>query len=231
MGMTVVDTKLRHEAKHHISFSDRAEIIARLGMLMNPDPHYGNENYFIRSLYFDNIYDKALQERMNGKEIREKFRIRFYNQDTEYIVLEKKCKFNHLCGKSSVRVTKQQVERLLDGDISWLMETDSALCKELYAKMQCQLLRPRVIVDYTRRAFVYPEGNVRVTLDSDVRTGLDSIRLFDDIVTIPADMTNPIILEVKYDEYLPSIIRDAVQLENRRTTSFSKYAACRLTNY
>ena len=111
------------------------------------------------------------------------------------------------------------------------MKTRQPLCEELYAKMQCQLLKPRVIVDYTRRAFVYEPGNVRVTLDYDVRTGLDNIQMFEDIVTIPSDFTNPIILEVKYDAFLPSLITTAVQLNDRRTTSFSKYISGRLTNY
>ena len=97
--------------------------------------------------------------------------------------------------------------------------------------MQSQLLRPRVIVDYTRRAFVYAPGNVRVTIDDEVRSGLSAIHMFDPVQPIPADIRRPIILEVKYDAYFPDIIRDAVQLSDRRTTSFSKYAACRLTNF
>ena len=231
MGMTKIDTKLRHEWKHYISKSDKEELISRLKLFTSSDPHYGEEPYYIRSLYFDNVYDKALQERVNGRAVREKFRIRYYNNDTSYIMLEKKCKFNKLCGKVGTRVTQQQVQSLIEGDYEWLMETGQPLCEELYAKMQSQLLRPRVIVDYTRKAFVYEPGNVRITLDYDVRTGLDSIALFEDIVTVPADFTNPIILEVKYDAFLPAIISDAVQLQNRHTASFSKYAACRLTNF
>ena len=231
MSMTVIDTKLRHEWKHIITPADKAEIMARLDVIATPDPHYGDKPYHIRSLYFDNPYDKALQERLNGMEVREKFRIRFYNMDDSYIMLEKKCKFNGLCGKKSARVTREQCDRLLAGDIDWLMKTGNPLCAELYAKMKAQLLRPRVIVDYQRKAYVYAPGNVRVTLDYDIRTGLDSIAMFDDVVTIPADITNPIVLEVKYDNFFPTLIRDAVQLRHRRTSSFSKYTVCRLTNY
>lgn len=230
MSMTKIDSKLRHEWKHLITPAEKAEIISRLEVIAAPDPHYGDEPYHIRSLYFDNVYDKALQERMNGMEVREKFRIRYYNGDDSYIMLEKKSKFNNLCGKKSARVTREQCERLIDGDYDWLMDTGKPLCEELYAKMQCQLLRPRVLVDYTRKAFVYAPGNVRVTLDYDVRTGLSSTQMFDNDATIPSDLTNPIILEVKYDEYFPTLIQDAVQLTHRRTTSFSKYASCRLTN-
>ncbi len=225
-------TKLRHEWKHIISPSDKIQLITRLSSFCAPDSHYGAESYHIRSLYFDNVYDKALQERLNGQACREKFRIRFYNFDDSYIVLEKKSKFNGLCGKQSVRVTRAEVEALLTGDIGWLMEKDALLCHELYAKMRGQMLKPKVIVDYTRRAFVYEPGNTRITLDDNVRTGLSCLDFFNaEMVTIPADMTHPIILEVKYDAFLPDNVRRAVALDNRRTTNFSKYTACRLTDF
>ena len=225
-------TKLRHEWKHIISPSDKAQLIARLSTFCSPDPHYGANSYHIRSLYFDNVYDKALRERLNGQECREKFRIRYYNFDDSYIVLEKKSKFNQLCGKQSTRITRADAESLLRGEIGWLMDRDSPLCHELYAKMRTQMLRPKVIVDYTRRAFVCEPGNTRITLDDNVRTGLSSLDFFNpDLPTIPADITRPIILEVKYDAFLPDHVRRAIQLENRRTTNFSKYAACRLTDF
>lgn len=226
------DIKLRHEWKHMISPADRAKLIARLSTFCSPDPHYGEESYHIRSLYFDNIYDKALRERLNGQECREKFRIRYYNFDTQYLVLEKKSKFKDLCGKQSTRITLEEAKSLLQGEYDWLIKKEVPLCHELLAKIRNQLIRPKVIVDYTRRAFVYPPGNTRITLDYNVRTGLNNLDFFNpDIATIPADITNPIILEVKYDEFLPDNIRRAIQLDHRRTTNFSKYAACRLTNY
>ena len=226
------DIRLRHELKHSVTITDKQQLIARLQAACSPDKHYGDQSYHIRSLYFDNIYDKALQEWINGIECREKFRIRYYNFDDSYIVLEKKIKWNQLCGKDSCRVSREEAEALIHGDTDWLLKRDEALCRELYAKMRCQLLRPKVMVDYTRRAFVYAPGNVRVTIDENIRTGLGNLDFFNpNIVTIPADITAPIILEVKYDRYLPDIIRSIVQLPDRRTTSYSKYVACRLTNF
>ena len=225
-------TKLRHEWKHIISSADKAQLIARLSAFCAPDPHYGAQSYHIRSLYFDNVYDKALRERLNGQECREKFRIRYYNFDDNYIVLEKKSKWGQLCGKQSIRITRLEVEALLRGEIDWLMQKEAKLCHELYAKIRGQMLKPKVIVDYTRRAFVYKPGNTRITLDDDVRTGLSSLDFFNsELPTIPADITRPIILEVKYDQYLPDNIRRAIRLNDRRTTNFSKYAACRLTDF
>lgn len=226
------ETKLRHEWKHIISPSDKAQLIARLGAFCAPDPHYGATGYHIRSLYFDNVYDRVLSERLNGQECREKFRIRYYNFDDSYIVLEKKSKWGQLCGKQSTRITRVEVEALLQGEIDWLMQKKAKLCQELYAKMRGQMLKPKVIVDYTRRAFVYEPGNTRITVDDNVRTGLSSLDFFNpQLPTIPADITRPIVLEVKYDRFLPDNIRRAIRLNDRRTTNFSKYTACRLTDF
>lgn len=225
-------TKLRHEWKHIISPTDKAQLVARLSSFCSPDPHYGEKSYHIRSIYFDNVYDKVLRERLNGQECREKFRIRYYNFDDSYIVLEKKSKFNYLCGKQSTRVTRAETEALLKGELDWLMQKDESLCHELYAKMRGQMLKPKVIVDYTRQAFVYEAGNTRITLDDNIRTGLSSLDFFNaELPTMPADITHPIILELKYDAFLPDNVRRAVALTNRRTSNFSKYAACRLTDF
>lgn len=229
--MTKTDTKLRHEYKCRISQSDKAALISRLSFIMSNDSHYGKGAYHVRSLYFDNVYDKVLTEKMNGQQMREKFRIRYYNADTDYIMLEKKSKYGSMCGKVGERIDKSEVQQLLQGRYGCLKDKGTPLCTELYAKMQCRLLRPKVIVDYTRRAFVYPVGNVRVTIDDDIRTGLASTDMFGSPVMVPADIHRPVILEIKYDEFLPSLIRDAVGLDSRQISSFSKYETCRLTNY
>ena len=115
----------------------------------------------------------------------------------------------------------------MDGDLAWMPDSGRPLVQELYHKMRSQGLRPRTIVDYTREAFVYGPGNVRVTLDYDIRTGLRCTDFLDpDCITVPAGDA-PAILEVKWDAFLPGIIRDAVGLPNRRAGAFSKYAACR----
>ena len=108
------------------------------------------------------------------------------------------------------------------------MDSDRPLVKELYTKMRGQGLAPKTIVDYTRDPYIYAPGNVRVTLDYNIRTGMRCTDFLNpECVTVPAG--DPVvILEVKWDEYLPDIIRDIVQLGNRRTGGFSKYAACRI---
>lgn len=220
--------EFRHEYKHEITFSDIITLRHRMWAVARPEPHGINGKYFIRSLYFDDALDTALREKINGVNMREKFRLRYYNGDTSFIRLEKKSKINGLCNKVSTVVSRDDVERIISGDTAWMREDSRPLLRELYAKMQTKGLRPKTIVDYTREAFIYTAGNVRVTLDYDIRTGVQSIDFLNiNSITVPTD-DSPIILEVKWDEYLPDIIRDAVMLDGRHTSAFSKYAACRI---
>ena len=218
----------RHEWKHEINASDRIAIRQRLRAMASPDPHAVDGKYLIRSLYFDDLTDKALREKLDGVNRREKFRIRYYNGDTSLIHLEKKSKWNGLGAKDMAVLTQAEAQAIVDGDLDWMPLSDRPLVQELYSKMKSRGLRPKTIVDYTREPFVYAPGNVRVTLDYNIRTGLGCTDFLNvDCVTVPAGDA-PIILEVKWDEFLPDIIRDAVQLTGRRVSAFSKYAQCRI---
>lgn len=218
----------RHEWKHEINYADLLVLRQRLKAVMQADPHAVGASYFIRSLYFDNLSDKALREKIDGVNCREKFRIRYYNHDTSLIHLEKKSKWNGLGNKRSAALTAQEAQAIIDGDLEWMLQSGRPLIQELYFKMLSQGLRPKTIVDYTREPFIYAPGNVRVTLDYDIRTGLNCTDFLNpNCVTIPAG-NSPIILEVKWDEYLPSVVRDIVQLDGRHTAAFSKYAVCRI---
>ena len=221
-------TNFRHEWKHVLNYADLLTLRHRLGAVMERDPHAIDGKYHIRSLYFDNPDDKALREKIDGVNIREKFRIRLYNRDTSLIKLEKKSKRNGLGTKYSASLTEEEAQKIVDGDLDWMMASDQALVQELYCKMRYQRLEPKTIVDYTREPFIFRPGNVRVTLDYDIRTGRERTDFLDpEVVTIPAGDA-PILVEVKWDEFLPTIIRDAVTLPNRRVGSFSKYAQCRV---
>ena len=219
----------RHEWKHEISYADLLAIRARLRAVAQPDTHAVGGKYLIRSLYFDNINDKALREKIDGVNMREKFRIRYYNGDPSQIIhLEKKSKLNGLGTKYSAPLSMAEAQAVVDGDIDWMQFSPHSLVQELYCKMRYQGIKPKTIVDYTREPFIYGPGNVRVTFDYNIRTGLNCTDFLDpECVTIPAGDA-PIILEVKWDAYLPSIIRDAVQTPARRVGAFSKYAQCRI---
>ena len=218
----------RHEWKHEIGWGDLLALRARLRAVMAWDEHTVNGRYEIRSLYFDNLADKALREKIDGVNSREKFRVRYYNGDTSFILLEKKSKCCGLCSKVQAVLTRREARAVAAGEPAVLAESTEPLVRELYRKMAIQGLAPKTIVDYTREPFVFAPGNVRVTLDYHIRTGLGCTDFLDPgCVTVPI-RDDPIILEVKWDSFLPSVIRDIVQIPGTHTSAFSKYAACRV---
>ena len=218
----------RHEWKHEINWSDLIAIRQRLQAVARLDEHAVNGAYHIRSLYFDTPSDKALREKLDGINRREKFRIRYYNLDTALIHLEKKSKQNGLGNKQVASLSREEAQAIVDGDLDWMRDSGQPLVRELYVKMTLEGLRPKTIVDYLREPFVCAPGNVRVTLDYDIRTGLTCTDFLNPGCTMIPAGDAPVILEVKWDEFLPDLIRDAVQLTGRHSAAFSKYAACRM---
>lgn len=225
----MTEPKFRHEYKFFISFADYIALRARLKAVAKQDCHVAeNGTYIIRSLYFDNVYDRALRQKIDGVNRREKFRIRCYNNDEGFVRLEKKSKVNGLTNKISEPITKDEAQKIISGDVGWMATSKKALIIELYSKLKSQLLRPKVIVEYTREPYIYEPGNVRITFDSKLKTGLRNVDMFDfDCPTVCAEY-GTVLMEVKYDEFLPSVIRDILQVDNRRGQAFSKYCACRM---
>ena len=218
----------RHELKHYINYADVLQLRARLPFVASPDKNATEGNgYRVKSLYFDNYNDKALKEKIYGINNREKFRLRLYDNNISFIRLEKKSKINGICFKESTIITEEECRLLLSGDLTILKGNGKPLCLELYSKMNYQQLRPKNIVDYRREAFIYPMGNVRLTLDYDIRTSYN-INNFLKAEPIPIPISGVYILEVKYDSFLPEIIRGIVSLSSRKSTAFSKYAATRI---
>ena len=220
--------KFRHEYKHQINLADIYGLRTRLSAIVKHDSNCDADGtYFVKSLYFDNYMDKALREKIDGVNKREKFRIRYYGTDTSFIRLEKKSKINGLCNKVTCRITAEECKKIIDGDIDIMKDSEHELMRELYSKMKYQLLRPKCIVAYTRECFVYRCGNVRVTLDMNI-CGSNNVKEFLNPDLPFLQTYHEAILEVKWDEYLPQIIRDCVQVKSRRSAAFSKYAAIRI---
>jgi hypothetical protein len=222
--------QLRHELKHFVNAADYGAMHNRLQYILRHDEHAGPDGrYTIRSLYFDNADDRALLEKINGLNRRTKFRVRFYNSDPSFIRLEKKTRIDGLSSKESTPIARDQCSALLAGDTGFLRSSAQPLFVELYTRMAGDLLRPKTIVDYVREAYVYGPGNVRVTFDTSMRTGLASTDLFSsDVPTVEALSGSFVIMELKYDAFLPDIVADAVQTDARGACAISKYALCRL---
>ncbi len=218
----------RHEIKHCITPGDAQAIQANLSAVASIDLHAKKEGcYRIRSLYFDDLNNTALWEKLDGVNQRRKFRIRYYNNDLNYIMLECKMKRDNVGCKLQEKLTEDELRRILDGDIAWMVTSGRPLLAVLYVEMKVHGLRPKCVVEYMRVPFVYGPGNVRVTIDWNIRTGPPAQFMDPCGLTLPVE-GNPMLLEVKWDEYLPSVIRRATALKSRGAAAFSKYAACRV---
>jgi hypothetical protein len=221
--------KYRHELKYFINPLQHRILSQRLRTLLASDKHAGPAGeYHIRSLYFDDVNNTALHEKLGGIRDRVKYRIRIYNKQDQIIHFEKKIKFKDYIAKIKEPLTRNMYNAIMAGRYDVLHVPEKPLLQEIYSEMQHRLLRPKVIVDYVREPYVYPSGNVRITFDKELRTGLHATDLFDPtLAPVRAIDEQLMILEVKYDEYLPGHIRAALQLEGLQRQSASKYVICR----
>ena len=222
---TTTEPRLRHEEKHQVNLREALVLSRRLEKLFPRDPHAGPEGFYqVVSLYYDDPYDTALRQKLDGVNRREKFRLRYYGEEPAFFKLEKKYKVKGLCGKGACGLSREEGERLLRGDFAFLLEKEESLAREFYAKLR-RGLAPKTVVRYTREAFLYAPGNVRVTLDGDIRAGAPERFLIPQKL-LPA-LGGLAVVEVKYDAFLPEIVKLAVQVPNRQGTACSKYALCR----
>lgn len=221
----------RHEMKYIITEGEHRVLSARLKRTLKQDSFAAKNGgeYFIRSLYFDDPFDSAVQEKMMGVESRDKYRIRIYNLSDATIKLERKHKEGQYIKKDSVRLTRDECDAIVAGSYRCLIEKDDPFARFMYGVFASQQLRPKVLVDYTREPYVFPYEEVRVTFDKNIRTAMRCTDLFNpDAPTYPVwDLKNCMILEVKFNQSLPLYVQELVQVNAAQHTAASKYVFCR----
>ena len=219
----------RHELKYFINPAELEALRARLRGALSMDVHnVGGRPYAIRSLYFDDIEDSACHDKQAGVMHRDKYRIRVYHFSDSAIFLERKRKLGDLIQKSSVQITRRLCDQLAAGDPTGLYRSQNPLIRDVFAQMRTRMLRPKVIVDYAREAYVHPAEDVRITFDLSLRTGLSSIDLFNPrLPTVCPHDRNVEILEVKFNNYLPAYIAALLSGVEAERSAISKYVLCR----
>ncbi len=226
---TIRNIPLRHELKYFTTAAELHVLRSILTPVMQLDPN-GNENneYHIRSLYFDTINDDALTEKISGVGNRKKYRMRIYNFSDKVIKLECKSKYGDLISKQSVTIPRDLAEQLIAGDPEGLQRMRHPLLHDVYREMKTRLLRPAVIVDYVREAYIHPAQDVRITFDKQLRTGFYSQDIFNpSIPTYPVFDDAVEILEVKFNEFLPTYIQSILSGITAQRSAISKYTWCR----
>lgn len=219
----------RYEIKFLITNADYIELHNKLKHIMIPDEHSSEtDDYFVRSLYYDDLYETSYVSKIDGDNNRRKYRIRAYNMLDDNIRFERKKKHNNKVEKSSISLKRFQYEQLAVGNFDILRDINSPLADEIYGAHCSYGLNPTVIVDYDRTALVHPLSNTRITFDKNLRAGINSYDIFDeDIYTYPIFPNDSVILEIKYDAQLPSHISAMLGSICGQKTALSKFCMCR----
>lgn len=220
----------RHEIKFHISPLGADALSRRLAAVMSRDVHANPRTgeYTIRSLYFDDAWNSAFYEKLDGVQNRDKYRIRIYKAKNSPISMERKRKMGNLIQKDSVRITPRLAQQLMRANPTGLETIGKPLLTDVAIQMRTRLLRPTVIVEYDREAFTYPIEDVRITIDKRIRTGLVHTNLFqENLQTVEVLDRSTWVLEVKFNDYLPDFIASLLVGIPTERSAISKYTLCR----
>ena len=221
--------KYRHEWKYLIDTAQKEYICRRLPPLLTLDKHAQNGGYMLRSLYFDDAWDRCMDENEAGVDQREKYRIRIYDPKSDVIHLEIKEKKSGLTKKRACDLSREECLAIIDDRLPLKLDGRAPL-NSLQMQMRCAKMEPKVIIAYERTAFVHAAGNVRITFDRNIMASRCCDAFLEDRVAgmtpvLPAGVH---VLEVKYDEFLPDTIAQQLEIGKLRQTAFSKYYLGRL---
>lgn len=219
----------RKELKYSLRPTEAAKLKKRLSFVMQSDAHNGERGYRVRSLYFDTIFDGDFEDKVNGLEKRQKVRLRIYDAASKVIKLELKEKINTMQRKRSLSLTRKEAKRMIKADFSFLLEREEPLAHRLYGFLTCGCYRPKCMVEYDRYAFLLDENDTRVTLDANLRASEGNFDLFDEnLLFYPVSSPNEVTLEVKYNGFLMTFVKNELAAVDKMRCSNSKYCRARM---
>lgn len=217
----------RQEIKQLLSPVQTVLLQQRIAAVLQADEHSDSDgSYIIRSIYFDTMDDSAYEEKEAGISDREKIRIRFYGYSDKIVKLELKEKRENLIHKKDLVITRADADSALRGDYTPLLKYHNELADYVYSLGTSAGLHPAVVVDYVRKAYVYPVGNVRITFDTALQAGRPDIPVWEsgNVFDVLSGQT---ILEIKFNQYLPEHIRSILSSVQGEKIALSKYVLCR----
>lgn len=218
----------RREIKYSISEVDYYCYLNLFNTILKMDPHSKEGSYTVRSLYFDTPMNDDYYSKMSGEEVRKKIRLRLYDVHTERVKLELKRKINVNQVKETVWISATDAKALVEMKYDVLLKYEEKTAQTIYNIMSLGQYRPVVLIDYDRRAFYHEENNIRITLDSQIRSSEIDFDLFsEDVLMVPAFTTYHAILEVKFNGDLFSWITEVLKGRDTVNQSLSKYCLSR----
>ncbi len=219
---------LRQEKKYLVNIVASNELCRRLGNIMMEDKHNGAEGYRIRSLYFDTLDDGDFKDKVDGMELRRKIRLRNYDPKADFAMLEMKQKEGAYQRKRSLPMKREEGKQLLRGNYTPLLKFAEPFAAECYGLMNRMCYRPKAVVEYRRKAYVAKENRIRITIDKDMIATEACFDIFSETLSqYPVWDAFHAVLEVKYNGFLPSYIKELVSSINCSEISVSKYSLSR----
>ncbi|MDD3138410.1 MAG: polyphosphate polymerase domain-containing protein [Lachnospiraceae bacterium] len=222
-------TVYRKEIKYVIPIEEYLRIKIPLEAIMKKDIYGDQGTYMVRSQYYDSLYNRDLHDNLSGIMEKRKIRIRLYSTKDETVKLEYKCKSNTDSLKRSILMSRKEAQQMESHQYEFLLNRTEDLATELYQRMMQGCYRPKTIITYQRGALSYPDSDLRITFDTDLRATINPYGLFDEeTMQIPMMSQDVGILEVKYNNYLPYPIKEIVNSIDQLAEANSKYSSARL---
>jgi len=221
---------LRQEKKYLIEIDRYYYLSRQLSRIMTEDAHSSGDGYLVRSLYFDDIDNTDYVEKINGEEVRKKIRLRNYGPNSKSAKLELKQKQGQWQKKRSLTLDYNKAVRVIAGDYTSLLECGSDFADECFGIMNMRCYRPKAVVSYTRKVFVAQENETRITFDHNIKGTEACFDIFSqNLLENPIFDPCLVVLEVKYNGFLLSYIKDVIQSCNESERAISKYCLGRST--
>lgn len=219
---------IRIELKYYVSYPDYLNLSKKLSMIMKKDQHDIDKGYFIRSLYFDTINNKAFYEKMEGIEERKKYRLRIYDTKDKNVKFEIKKRINNQMLKETAVITKEDALEIQSQNYDVLIKYNNPILNKIYCEFKQEKFIPVVIVDYLRDAYVYDLNNIRITFDKSLKSDVSNLNLFENNISGPLLNENVVIMEIKYNHFLPEHIKKTLQISRFEREAISKYCISRI---
>lgn len=215
----------RHELKYFTSFTNQKVLSELFRSTLTPDPNGNVDNeYWIRSLYFDTIENDDFYDKEIGLKTRKKIRLRIYDVDQPWVKLEIKNKDEQYMLKETASLNRKETRALIDGDRDFLLGAGNRTRNRAYYFMTRDIYRPAVIIDYEREAYVGSLQDIRITFDKNIRAGYVDFDIFNPHLNMEPVFEYPtMVVEVKYNRFMPTWITDILAAFHCERYAVSKY--------
>lgn len=223
------NAEYRHEEKYLISRGEYEYLSRLLSAALKRDSHSLKKGeYFIRSLYFDTLDNRAYEEKMGGILERMKIRLRIYDTDAGSAKLEIKNKSGAGVLKESVTVSRLTAKEMARSRYEEILAVQHPTAQKVYRYFKTDSYRPVVLIDYEREAYVMPVFQVRITFDKNLRARLGAGAFFERTAPMYQVMRgDQMILEVKYNHMLPQYVKAMLGSAAKQAMPMSKYCMSR----